>query len=640
MGLLLATLAACGSAIENPTNLNAEPADTVADAEPAEESSKPETSVDADTAETTEDGIEVGFTSDGRPYRGNPQAPVVMEEFSDYQCPFCARFNAQTLPGLLEDQIANGLLLQVFYDFPLESIHPQAKAAANAARCAGEQSAVAFWEVHDLLFANMQDWSVSNPAPVFNELAAEAGLNVEAFSACVAEERYFEDVEADLAAGQARGVRSTPSFFLNGQPLVGAQPLEAFTSAIATIQSGAELAVEEPPQPTNTLDTVLIPPPEIPEPVEIPLDNAAVALGDPNAPVTIVEYTDYQCPFCLQHATETLPQLISGLIDAGEVYYVIKDLPLENIHPEARAAAASVRCAADQDTAAAMAMHDALFEAQQAWAGQGEQANEVFAGLAEDVGLDGDELRACLEDGRFENVIQANLNEAAALGVTSTPSFFIAGLPISGARPYELFEFAVGRAKEGTLAQAYAPPEPDLSTAYAIGDPDAPVTIIEYTDFQCPYCSRHFQQTYPQIKENYIDKGLVYYIFKDFPLTNIHPQAVKAAEAARCAGDQDQYVEMHDLLFVKQSEWSGAADAVDLFKGYAVELGLDSDTFDECLDSDTHTATVMADFQEAANTGFNGTPAFVINGHFMSGAQPYDLFAQAIEQFLNRETAE
>jgi protein-disulfide isomerase len=160
------------------------------------------------------------------------------------------------------------------------------------------------------------------------------------------------------------------------------------------------------------------------------------------------------------------------------------------------------------------------------------------------------------------------------------------------------------------------------------------VVIIEYTDFQCPYCSRHFQQTFYQIKENYIDKGLVYYIFKDFPLTNIHPQAVKAAEAARCAGAQGSYFEMHEKLFASQADWSGSSDEFQLFVDYAQGLGLDTAGFTSCLESGQYEDDVLKDLDEGAQLGVNGTPAFFINGHSMSGAQPYAIFEQAINQFL------
>jgi len=149
----------------------------------ANNTSTPIVTVVAETVEYDADGIEVGFTEAGRPYRGDPDAPVVMEEFSDYQCPFCGRFFAQTFPSLNDNQIANGEVLLIFYDFPL-NIHPQAPLAANAARCAGEQGAVAYWEMHDLLFGNISEWSHNQANTVFASYGEALELEMEAFTNC------------------------------------------------------------------------------------------------------------------------------------------------------------------------------------------------------------------------------------------------------------------------------------------------------------------------------------------------------------------------------------------------------------------------------------------------------------------------
>jgi len=120
----------------------------------------------------------------------------------------------------------------------------------------------------------------------------------------------------------------------------------------------------------------------------------------------------------------------------------------------------------------------------------------------------------------------------------------------------------------------------------------------------------------------------------DFPLTSIHPQAQLAAEAARCANDQDAYIEMHDMLFSRQDAWSGRGDAADIFTGFAGELGLDEAAFSDCLLSGQHTETVQADLARGEGLGVNGTPAFFLNGHFISGAQPYSVFQGAIDSLL------
>ncbi len=160
------------------------------------------------------------------------------------------------------------------------------------------------------------------------------------------------------------------------------------------------------------------------------------------------------------------------------------------------------------------------------------------------------------------------------------------------------------------------------------------MVIVEFTDFQCPFCSRHFLQTFPQIKAEYVDTGKVRYVFMDFPLSSIHPQAQLAAEAARCAGDQASHAEMHDLLFSRQDAWNGRDDAATIFSGFAAELGLDTVAFDACLKAGTHREAVLANLDYGISLGIDGTPAFFVNGNFISGAQPFEVFQQAIESLL------
>jgi protein-disulfide isomerase len=589
----------------------------------------------ADSLEFDQYGLQVGYTRDGHAYRGDPRAPVVIQEYSDYQCPYCYRFYFQTLPDLLKDEIASGDAVLVYYDFPLSNIHHQASAAANAARCAGEQGAAAYWAMHDLLFSNIEEWSASDDASVYSAYARSANLDVEAFQSCVAQNRYAANVQADLSSGQSKGVTGTPTFFLNGQQLVGAQPLENFVSAIETVKNGGQIAGAQPQQQA---------PAAAPTPAAFTNEFAA-AMGDPGAPVTIVEFTDYQCPYCSRHSLQTLPSIVSELVETGRVYYILKDLPLDQLHPNARAAAEAARCAGDQD--AYWAMHDQLFSSQSEWAEKGEATGELFVAFARDLGLDEAQMADCLESGRFKDAVEANVAEARALGVASTPMFFIDGYPLDGARPFQHFQLAVQYAEEGILGDLYAPrdaqgqqPEAvqapaniEVGDAFAIGDPDAPITIIEFTDFQCPYCSRHFQQTYPQIVNEYVETGVVRYVFKDFPLSNIHSQAAKAAEAARCAGEQDAFLQMHDLLFQHQSQWSGQTPTT-LFAGYAEDLGLDSGAFEECLSSGKYGDAINADLNEGVQHGVTGTPAFFINGNLLVGAQPFSVFQQYVSALL------
>jgi protein-disulfide isomerase len=160
------------------------------------------------------------------------------------------------------------------------------------------------------------------------------------------------------------------------------------------------------------------------------------------------------------------------------------------------------------------------------------------------------------------------------------------------------------------------------------GPAAAPITIIEFSDFQCPYCSR-VNPTLKQVEERYGDKIRV--VFRDFPLLQIHKDAAKAAEAGQCAHDQGKFWEMHDKLFSDQAKLQ-----VEALKQSATEIGLDAAAFNECLDSGKHTAEWQKDMDEGARHGVTGTPAFFINGRLLSGAQPLEAFTTVIDEELAR----
>jgi protein-disulfide isomerase len=160
------------------------------------------------------------------------------------------------------------------------------------------------------------------------------------------------------------------------------------------------------------------------------------------------------------------------------------------------------------------------------------------------------------------------------------------------------------------------------------GDKDAPVTIVEFSDYECPFCARFYSQTYGQIDEEYIKTGKVKLVYRDFPLS-FHRNAQKAAEAAECAGEQDKYYEMHDKLFE-----DGVTGGVSAFKQYASDLELDTNDFNDCLDSGEMAGEVTKDFQDGQVVGITGTPGFIINGQLVSGAQPFSAFKQVIDAEL------
>lgn len=162
----------------------------------------------------------------------------------------------------------------------------------------------------------------------------------------------------------------------------------------------------------------------------------------------------------------------------------------------------------------------------------------------------------------------------------------------------------------------------------ATGPATAPVTIVEFSDFQCPFCSR-LTPTLDQVKKKYGDKVRI--VFRQFPLP-MHPNAQKAAEASLCANDQGKFWQFHDAMFSNQS-----ALGVDQLKAKAAELGLKADDFNKCLDSGAKVATIEADKKAGSEAGVNGTPAMFINGRFINGAVPLENVTSVIDDELRRK---
>lgn len=171
--------------------------------------------------------------------------------------------------------------------------------------------------------------------------------------------------------------------------------------------------------------------------------------------------------------------------------------------------------------------------------------------------------------------------------------------------------------------------------AFAIGSKDAPVTMVEFTDFQCPFCYRFHVNTFAELKKNYIDTGKVRFVSRDLPL-DFHPNAMQAAQAGRCAGEQGQFWPMRDRMGANPEQ----LDMTHLVT-YAQDLKLDVDKFRSCVESGKYKAAIQTDIQEATRIGANGTPSFVIGksaadkieGELVIGAMPYQTFDEKLKEF-------
>ncbi len=388
------------------------------------------------------------------------------------------------------------------------------------------------------------------------------------------------------------------------------------------------------------------------QPVAVVCDTAAcqsaefMTLGDPNAPITLIEYTDYQCPFCERHALETFPLIKSELIDTGRIRYQLRDFPIDALHPLAYRQHAAARCVgAAGGTEAYWTAHDLFFA---------EKVRFAVADLAalDDVILDAfaaadlPNVSDCLTSGQFAADVQADFALGLAAEVDATPTFEIDGYTFSGAQPFRVFVQLVDAAENGQLADAFEPTpapavvaptpaaiEPRPNTA--LGDPNAPVTIIEYSDFQCPFCQRHALETFPQMQQM-IDDGRLYYVYKDYPIAALHPLAHRLHEAALCVRDglgTAAFWQTHDLFFVN-AETFAVEDVMALGEVISAELtnaNLWTPDVQSCIDERATSAEVAANIREGELLGITDTPTFFVQGYPVVGAQPFTAFVYAVE---------
>ena len=211
---------------------------------------------------------------------------------------------------------------------------------------------------------------------------------------------------------------------------------------------------------------------------------------------------------------------------------------------------------------------------------------------------------------------------ASRLRAWALPSVFL----VAGLSAIAIFALAVASPSNTSEVKATRP---------VLGDASAPVLIQEYGDFQCPSCGAFARGIEPQIRAVYIDTGLARLAWHDFAW--IGTESRDAANAARCAGDQGQFWEYHDVLYQNQAGENAGAFSRDRLKGFGDALGLEPSAFHACVDADRYGGAVQADFAEVRRNGFNGTPTFVIGDQRIVGAQPFEVFAAAIDAALARQ---
>ncbi|MDH3540267.1 MAG: DsbA family protein [Acidimicrobiia bacterium] len=394
-------------------------------------------------------GLEVGFTEEGYPYRGNADAKVTLIEYSDYACPFCGRYNGVSLPELLTQYGTSGDVRFIFREFPLTGLHPTAPTAHVAAYCLGEQSPELYWAMHDAIFAGQADWTgLPDPAEVLRTMAEGLGADMTSFEECATSGRGEAVVDAGVADAQALGFNGTPSFEIMGDGvegifnIIGAQAVGFFQTYIDALIAG-EAPADPEPEPGEEPDTSLPvwadtatglrPDPDRPG-VNMAGDHYK---GNPDAAVVVIEFSDFQCPFCREHAVDVQPTIDEQFIETGQILWVYKHLPLA-IHPLAPAAGAAAECAGDQGQF--FEMHELLFASVDRWA-EGDIDAEMVA-LAGELGLDSSVFEACYNGRDALERVLSDLTDARGI-VSQTPSFVVIigdrGSLMEGSLPVDQF---------------------------------------------------------------------------------------------------------------------------------------------------------------------------------------------------------
>jgi protein-disulfide isomerase len=365
------------------------------------------------------------------PVRWSDAAKVTIIEYSDYQCPFCARVE-ETLARIQKDY--GQVVRLVWKDHPLP-FHDHAELAAEAARAAFAQGK--FWPMHDLLMANQKALSRAD----LESYAAELKLDLGAFRSALDDHRYAQAIAADIAEAKNFGALGTPTFFINGRPLRGAQPYEQFKQLIDEEIGRADVLGARGIRPAALYDEITrraltqaqAPTAKPQSATAKPMPTPAVAQVDVgrspvrgNGSHTVVVFSDYQCPFCSR-----LEVSLSQITDAKIVW---KNFPLP-MHDNAQLAAEASLAAGEQGKF--WEMHDLLF------ANQAKLARDDLDGYAQKLHLDLAAFRKALDSHKFKPAVEEDVALGKKVGVTGTPTLVIDGKVLVGAQPLETIKATI-----------------------------------------------------------------------------------------------------------------------------------------------------------------------------------------------------
>ncbi len=585
---------------------------------------------------------------------GKNTAPVTLVAFLDFQCPFCAR--AEVTLEKLRQQYGPDQLRMVVKNYPLP-FHQDAMPAALAAQSVRDLAgASAFFAYASLLYQNQR----SLDGVSLEQMAGQVGVDRAAFESAFHSDRVRQEVAADIELGNKIGVQGTPNFRINGANLEGAQPIDKFKEIIDH-EIAESTALEKSGVPANEVYARRVQAnytaPKPPAPPEQPEEDTTVykvpvakspVLGPADALVTIVEFADFQCPFC-KRADSTMKEILQRY--PGKVRWVFKHKPLPFHDRAIPAAMLAIEAQKERGNQGFWQAHDLLYKSNP------HLEDSDLLDIAKTLKLSTARVKAAIANKKYLAITQADSDLADGIGVRGTPSFFINGRKLVGAQPVEAFTALVdeqlaaarqlvkdkqvpaARVYDTIMKDAQGPKPPPQKAVPAAtrenpsqGPVRAPVVVQMFSDFQCPFCKRALP-TIEALKKAF--PGKIRVVWRNLPLPfhqHAHEAAAAAMEAFAERGNAG-FWKMHKLIYDNQSTPDGLSRPA--LETYAKKIGLDMARFDKALDSGAHDAEIDKDSAVAAQAGINGTPGFVINGYYVSGAQPLSTFKRAVDFALD-----
>ncbi|MBI9045541.1 MAG: thioredoxin domain-containing protein [Anaerolineaceae bacterium] len=557
---------------------------------------------------------------------GDPEAPVRVENISNFECSHCTNFAMESDPTILseamilEDYVDTGKVQFVYIPYswsPDEVYSPEA-----ATFCAMDQGR--FWEYRDIVFAN-----VNNPKivglnkSVLISFAEKLNLNMPDFKKCLNDKKYPQRVKDDIEYARSIGLEGTPSFLVNDKLVFRSELVATIENALAG--TNPENSSEEEPAADNPAGKISTANIIIPDPVERS-EEFEYTLGDPEAPVRIESFSNYECGYCKQFITGTQSgaltetSLINDYVATGEAYFVYKTYswsPEEPFGPDEAA-----YCAMDQGSF--WDYRDLVFANVSNQAIGGINKDSLYS-FAEFLKLDMEVFNTCFESHKYLQQVSDDVEYARSVGMTGTPSFLVNGKIVGRGTLITTIEEALVGSAMSKIANEKGYTDfilPELVSrpqviGNSMGNPEAAVRVVNISNYSCGHCSTFaLDENLESINEarlvqDYITPGKVQFVY--LPYTWTPDLVFSPEEAAYCAMDQGKFWEYRDMIFLnKGNQKIGDLNKENLLK-FAEILSLDMEAFETCFEAQTYHQKVIDDREFSLSIGLEGTPSFLVN---------------------------